>query len=125
MANLHQLLKAMIEKGASDLHITTGAPPQLRIDGHLVPLKTPPLTPAQTKQLCYSILTDAQNHQFEEENELDLSLGVKTLSRCRSNIYLRRGRLSSAPTNLCRKTSSLAQATMSVLTPPTRPDGPT
>ena len=79
MANLHQLLKAMVEKGASDLHITTGSPPQLRIDGELVPLKTPPLTPVETKQLCYSILTDAQKHKFEEENELDLSFGVKGL----------------------------------------------
>ena len=63
MANLHQLLKAMIEKGASDLHITTGSPPQLRIDGALVPLKTPPLSPVETKQLCYSILTDDQKHR--------------------------------------------------------------
>ena len=66
MANLHQLLKAMIEKGASDLHITTGTPPQLRIDGKLLPLKMPPLSPPETKQLCYSVLTDAQKHQFEE-----------------------------------------------------------
>ena len=51
MPNLHQLLKAMVEKGSSDLHITTGSPPQLRIDGALVPLKTPPLTPVETKQL--------------------------------------------------------------------------
>ena len=49
MPNLHQLLKAMVEKGASDLHITTGSPPQLRIDGRLVPLKTPPLTPVQRR----------------------------------------------------------------------------
>jgi twitching motility protein PilT len=96
VANLHQLLKAMIEKGASDLHITTGAPPQLRIDGRLVPLKTPPLTPVETKQLCYSILTDAQKHQFEEDNELDLSFGVKNLSRFRSNIYMQRGAVSGA-----------------------------
>ncbi len=94
--NLHQLLKAMIEKGASDLHITTGSPPQLRIDGSLVPLKMPPLTPVETKQLCYSILTDAQKHQFEEENELDLSFGVKNLSRFRSNIYMQRGAVSGA-----------------------------
>ena len=67
----------MIEKGASDLHITTGSAPQLRIDGSLAPLKTPPLTPTDTKQLCYSILTDAQKHKFEEDNELDLSFGVK------------------------------------------------
>ena len=68
MANLHQLLKAMVEKGASDLHITTGSAPQLRIDGRLVPLKTSALSPVETKQLCYSILTDSQKHKFEEEN---------------------------------------------------------
>ena len=58
--NLHQLLRAMVEKGASDLHIATGSPPQLRIDGSLVPLKTPPLSPIDTKQLCYSVLTEEQ-----------------------------------------------------------------
>ncbi|MEW5853607.1 MAG: type IV pilus twitching motility protein PilT [Myxococcota bacterium] len=96
MANLHQLLKAMIEKGASDLHVTTGSPPQLRIDGSLVPLKTPPLTPVDTKQICYSILTDAQKHKFEEENELDLSFGVKSLSRFRANLFLQRGAVAGA-----------------------------
>ena len=96
MANLHQLLKAMIEKGASDLHITSNAPPQLRIDGRLVPIKMPPLTPVETKQLCYSILTAAQKHEFEEENELDLSFGVKNLSRFRANIFMQRGAVSGA-----------------------------
>jgi twitching motility protein PilT len=96
VANLHQLLKAMVEKGASDLHITTGSPPQLRIDGKLVPLKTAPLTPVETKQLCYSILTDAQKHKFEEENELDLSFGVKALSRFRANVFLQRGAVAGA-----------------------------
>jgi twitching motility protein PilT len=96
VANLHQLLKAMVEKGASDLHITTGSPPQLRIDGELVPLKTAPLTPVETKQICYSILTDAQKHKFEEENELDLSFGVKGLSRFRSNIFMQRGAVAGA-----------------------------
>ncbi len=96
MANLHQLLKAMVDRGASDLHITTGSPPQLRIDGDLVPLKMNPLTPVETKQLCYSILTDAQKHKFEEENELDLSFGVKGLSRFRSNIFMQRGAVAGA-----------------------------
>ena len=96
MANLHQLLKAMVEKGSSDLHITTGSPPQLRIDGRLVPLKTPPLTPVETKQLCYSILADAQKHKFEEENELDLSFGVKGLSRFRANLFMQRGAVGAA-----------------------------
>jgi twitching motility protein PilT len=96
LANLHQLLKAMVEKGASDLHITTGSPPQLRIDGQLVPLKTAPLTPVETKQICYSILTDSQKHKFEEENELDLSFGVKGLSRFRANIFMQRGAVAGA-----------------------------
>jgi len=96
LANLHQLLKAMVEKGASDLHITTSSPPQLRIDGELVPLKMPPLTPVETKSLCYSILTDAQKHKFEEENELDLSFGVKDLARFRANVFMQRGSVAAA-----------------------------
>ncbi len=96
MANLHQLLKAMVEKNASDLHVTTGSPPQLRVDGELVPLKMPPLTPVDTKQLCYSILTDAQKHKYEEDNELDLSFGLKGLSRFRANIFTQRGAVAGA-----------------------------
>jgi twitching motility protein PilT len=96
MANMHQLLKAMIEKGASDLHITTGTSPQLRIDGKLHPLRMPPLSPPETKQLCYSVLTDAQKHRFEENNELDLSFSVQKLSRFRGNIFIQRGNVSGA-----------------------------
>ena len=96
MANLHQLLKAMIEKGSSDLHITTSSPPQLRIDGKLVPLKMPPLSASETKQICYSILTDAQKHRFEEANELDASFGVRGLSRFRANIFMQRGAVAGA-----------------------------
>jgi twitching motility protein PilT len=96
MANLHQLLKAMIEKGASDLHLTTGSPPQLRVDGHLVPLRMDPLSPQDTKQTCYSILTDAQKHRFEAQNELDLSFGVKGLARFRANIFVQRGAVAGA-----------------------------
>ena len=107
MANLHQLLKAMIEKGASDLHITTSSPPQLRIDGKLHPLKMPPLSPPETKQLCYSILTDAQKHRFEEENELDLSFGVKSLARFRAWPSCRRER-SNPTTRASRRASSQA-----------------
>jgi twitching motility protein PilT len=94
--NLHQLLRAMIEKGASDMHITTGAPPLLRIDGAIVPLKLPALSPIETKQLCYSVLTEEQKIQFEKSKELDLSFGVKTLSRFRANIFLQRGAVSGA-----------------------------
>jgi twitching motility protein PilT len=94
--NLHQLLRAMIEKGASDMHITTGSPPLLRIDGAVVPLKTPPLSPIETKQLCYSVLTEEQKISFEKHKELDLSFGVKSLSRFRANIFLQRGAVSGA-----------------------------
>ncbi len=96
MADLHQLLKIMIEKGASDLHITTGSPPQYRIDGRLTPLNMPQLTAAETKRLCYSVLTDMQRHLFEEDNELDLSFGVKGLSRFRANVYRQRGAVAGA-----------------------------
>ncbi|HTU59678.1 MAG TPA: ATPase, T2SS/T4P/T4SS family, partial [Polyangiales bacterium] len=88
---LHQLLRAVVDKGASDLHVTTGTPPQLRIDGSLIPLKTPPLTPIETKQLCYSVLTEEQKVAFERDNELDLSFGVKGLSRFRGNLFVQRG----------------------------------
>jgi twitching motility protein PilT len=96
MANLHQLLKLMIEKGASDLHITSGSPPQLRIDGHLIPLKSAPLTREDTQQLCYSCLTETQKQSFEEDNELDLSFGVKGLSRFRANLFVQRGAVTAA-----------------------------
>jgi len=66
MANLQQLLQTLMEKKGTDLHITTGTPPQVRVDGSMVPMSLPPLTPVDTKQLIYSILTDAQKHTFEE-----------------------------------------------------------
>lgn len=93
---IRELLKTMVEMGASDLHITTGTPPQVRVDGQIRSLKFPPLQPAETKQLCYSILTDAQKRKFEEESELDLSFGVKGLARFRGNVYLQRGALAGA-----------------------------
>jgi len=96
MATLYDLLKLMIEKGASDLHITTGSPPRIRVDGRLIPLDHPQLTPADTKALCYSVLTDAQKHKFEENNELDLSFGVKGLSRFRGNTFMQRGAVAGA-----------------------------
>jgi twitching motility protein PilT len=96
MISLHQLLKTMIEQGASDLHLTTGSAPQIRIDGSLRSLDLPPLSPAESKRLCYSVLTDAQKHRFEEESELDLSFGVKDLSRFRANIFMQRGSVAGA-----------------------------
>src|SRR5690606_16340311 len=94
--NLHQLLRAMIEKGASDMHLTTGAPPLLRIDGQIIPLKLDALSAVDTKQLCYSVLTEEQKIEFEKRKELDLSFGVKNLSRYRANIFMQRGAVSGA-----------------------------
>jgi twitching motility protein PilT len=94
--NLHQLLRTMIEKGASDMHITTGTPPLLRIDGSVLPLKLPPMGPVETKQLCFSVLTDEQRAKFEKDSELDLSFGVKGLSRFRANIFMQRGSVAAA-----------------------------
>jgi twitching motility protein PilT len=91
MVNLHQLLKILVDANGSDLHITTNTPPQIRVDGKMTPLDFPPLNQVETKQLCYSVLTDAQKHKFEEENELDLSFGVKGLSRFRGNVFIQRG----------------------------------
>jgi twitching motility protein PilT len=94
--SLHQLLKTMVEKGGTDLHITTNSPPLIRIDGDLVPLNQPPLTAVDTKKLSYSVLTDAQKHRFEEHLELDISFGVKGLARFRANIYMQRGAVAGA-----------------------------
>jgi len=93
MANvtLHQLLKTMVERGGSDLHVTTNSPPQIRVDGKLSPLDVPPLAAPDTKLLAYSVLTDAQKHRFEEDLELDLSFGIKGLARFRANIFNQRG----------------------------------
>jgi twitching motility protein PilT len=94
MSNLHTLLRLMVEKKASDLHITVGSPPVLRIDGRLVAIQAPPLNSQECRQLCYSVLTDAQRKKFEETNELDASFGVKALSRFRANIFVQRGAVS-------------------------------
>jgi twitching motility protein PilT len=88
---LSDLLKKMLELNGSDLHITTNSPPQIRIHGHMTPLDLPPLNPAETKQLAYSVMTDAQKHRFEEDFELDFSFGLKGLARFRANVFNQRG----------------------------------
>jgi twitching motility protein PilT len=94
--NLPQLLRTMVEKGASDMHITTNTPPLLRVDGSIVPLRLPPLGPVEAKLLCFSALTEEQRAQFEKTNEVDLSFSVKGLSRFRANIYMQRGAVAGA-----------------------------
>lgn len=89
---LLDLLKAMVEKKASDLHITVGISPQFRIDGNLQFLGSfdKPLNAETTKTLSYSILTSRQVEEFERTKELDFSYGVSGLGRFRINLYLQR-----------------------------------
>ncbi len=75
--SLSDLLRRMLEMNGSDLHITTNSPPQIRVHGHLVPLDLPQLTPAETKQLAYSVMTDSQKHRFEETPRTRLLLRIK------------------------------------------------
>jgi len=92
LPTLSELLKRMVDAGGSDLHITTNSPPRVRVHGELRPLEgVPPMGPAETKQLAYSILTDAQKHRFEENLELDFSFGIKNIARFRANLFNQRG----------------------------------
>lgn len=93
---LKQLLRAMVDKAASDLHITSGSPPVLRIDGSVVPLKLPPLSGVDAKQLCYEVLTEEQKISFEKKSELDISFPVKGLARFRANLFMQRGAVAGA-----------------------------
>jgi len=90
--SLRVLLQEMIQRGASDLHITVGNPAKLRIDGDLASSRiVQVLAPKDTLTLAYSILTDNQKKRFETEDELDFSFGVQNLSRFRGNVYKQRG----------------------------------
>ncbi len=91
MPTLPELLKTTVELNGSDLHLTTATPPQVRVHGKLERLEFPDLTPADTKQLAYSVLTDAQKKRFEETLELDFSFGIKGMARFRCNMFNQRG----------------------------------
>jgi twitching motility protein PilT len=96
-ATMHDLLTILVERGASDLHITTGTYPQLRVNGKLTPLtQFEQLMPQDTQRLAYSVLNEGQKQKFEEENELDLSFGIHGLARFRCNIYRQRGAVACA-----------------------------
>jgi len=96
MQTLRELLELMAERRASDLHLTVGSPPQLRIDGRLVRLDGEVLTPDQTKKLAYSVMNEKQRKRFEEIWELDLSFGIENLSRFRCNMFVQRGNVAIA-----------------------------
>ena len=85
------LLKSMVDQDASDLHISVGVPPEYRIQGSMVKVKLDPLTPQDTKELCFSVLTEVQKAEFEKVLELDFSFGIKDVARFRGNIFYQRG----------------------------------
>src|ERR1041384_3782049 len=91
MATLPELLKTLVENGGSDLHLSTETPPQIRVHGHLQRLDMAALTPSETKNLAYSVLTDEQKKRFEQTKELDCSFGIKGLARFRCNVFNQRG----------------------------------
>jgi twitching motility protein PilT len=88
---LPDLLKATLELGGSDLHLSIGCPPQVRVDGELKKLEYGDLTPELTKALAYSVLTDAQKKKFEEQWELDLAFGLRGVGRFRCNVFNQKG----------------------------------
>src|SRR5438034_364196 len=96
-ANMADLLQILVDRGGSDLHITSGTYPQLRINGRLTQLtQFEQLTPQDTQRLAYSILNETQKQKFEEESELDLSFGIQGLARFRCNVFRQRGAVGAA-----------------------------
>ncbi len=91
MITLPEMLQKTIQAGASDLHLTTGVPAKIRVDGRLRAIDEQVLSPADTKRLAYSVMTDGQKHQFEEKWEIDFSFGIKDLCRFRANVFTQRG----------------------------------
>jgi twitching motility protein PilT len=90
--NIKQLLVTLIETGGSDLHIVAGAPPVMRVHGHIEPMEGyPVLRPNETQEIIYSVMNEEQIAEFEEDKECDLSFGVTGLSRFRLNVYRDRG----------------------------------
>src|SRR3989454_1294336 len=95
--NMAELLQILVERNGSDLHITTGTNPQIRVAGKLTPLtQFEQLTPQDTQRLAYSVLNEGQKQKFEEESELDLSFGIQGLARFRCNVYRQRGAVGAA-----------------------------
>jgi twitching motility protein PilT len=94
--DMHRLLQTVVEKGASDLHITQGSPPALRIDGKLYKLKTAPLEPADTQEFAYSLMTEKQRKTFETHSEVDMSFKWKDKGRFRANFFRQKGAVAGA-----------------------------
>src|ERR1043166_6398071 len=96
MPSIEAYLREMIERGGCDPPPPAATPPMIRWPGELMPLAHPPLSAPDTKNLTYSLLTEAQKKKFEEESELDFSFGIKGVSRFRGNLYLQKGAVGGA-----------------------------
>jgi len=94
MNTLPELLQHTLQSGASDLHLTINVPAQIRVNGTLRQVNDTVLTPADTKRLAYSVMTDSQKHRFEEDWEIDFSFGIAGLCRFRANVFNQRGNVS-------------------------------
>ena len=95
-AHIDDLLKLVVDKKASDLHISVGLPPVLRIDGALIPTNYEKVIPQESQRLIYDILTDDQIQRFETQFELDFSYQLGRISRFRVNVYRDRGNVATA-----------------------------
>jgi twitching motility protein PilT len=91
---IQQLFKLMVESNGSDMHISVGSPPGLRVNGEIIRVKIPPLSANDTKRLVYQVLTEEQKNEFEKTLEIDLSFGIKGLARFRANIFHSKGGVS-------------------------------
>jgi twitching motility protein PilT len=107
--SIQRFLELVVERGATDLHISAESAPLIRVHGELVALPFPPLSANETKNLCYSLLTDSQRHRFEEESELDFSFGIRGLSRFRGNLFLQKGTVGGAFRLIPYEVKSLAE----------------
>jgi len=91
MMDLKRTLERMVKEGSSDLHAKAGSPPVFRVDGRLIPLKEPPLSPEELKQVAFQIMTQEQQQIFAAKKEIDFAIGVAGLGRFRVNVYMQRG----------------------------------
>ena len=89
--NIQDLLSEMVKRGASDLHITAGTAPLVRVSGRLTPIGTERLKPDETMRMSYSLMNEIQKKTFEQNKECDFSFGISNLARFRANAYLQRG----------------------------------
>src|SRR5579864_2042446 len=114
--DMAELLRVMVEKNASDLHIKMGAPPMLRVDGLVIATGYPKLTAEVCQHLVYSLLTDTQKQRFESVNELDISFGIKNIGRVRMNVFRQRGVVGAALRAIPQKIQALDELGLPAIT---------